>query len=1328
MEMINEVRILHLSDLHFGENSRFSSYMEDNSCEELGRQLHACVKTELKRLALQNEIHAVITTGDISQSADESEYRHALNFFQGISGGFGLPREKFVFSPGNHDISWQACRIIEGIAKYDKWPHDKYLEELNKKKLERFRDFLKEFYGKENPLPFIALTNDSVVYEWPELGLSVASLNSCEKESHKDADHVGHIGMDQLVALKRHWSGHDGTVCRIVALHHNPFPNFESVAEQWKKDLAKAGRKKNVDSQLWQNFLADASGLTDGKEELKRLCSQVKVTLLLSGHYHKSQEEHWSWTDGEPGHTILACAGSMGLEKASLPWEQPNVIHLLRMQTEPKHLFIHPLLYNPHGHTPGKLGKGGFFPDGSCLDGRCQEHCCQMARATRAPRRDDKIFQFLNEFKIRFRPLYKTWENQAVGSLRDGERMRGTELDGVFVQLRLGNGYDITDLNRGKVISPEEIIYMEEPLAIRGQAGTGKTTWMRWTFRRLLERDDALPLMVELRRLAAVFKDKQGAERSFDAYLQHWLGQQMGEGWETTFSDFLKKPPDGIKPVILVDGWDELGAMGGELRDKLLGFLASHKKVGIVVSSRPQSENHPEFETLDIQPLSDREQDELANAFYQEYFGLDDPEANTNLNKLKDSLIKSSEAKTLARIPILFTMLMAVSLDEKLPEKRHKLYQKCLELMIRKMPLQKEQEGAVPANDQWAPDDEDERWRATAAMALAMMQNKAEGGGRKEIVLDRDRLGDRLPQEWKSQQKRWFINWMQARTGLLVEEGNNGLSFVHLSFQEYLAAWKMDADAISDQERNERFARLATNYQWWETLRLWGAMTDAKSPGRFGTLFKKLCKNDEHGYWLAGALLSDDLGDEELFTIWCKNLNLIHHHKGLDNPLRCATSWAVSDNERRKKLISHAIISISNHVNWLDYAALNDWTESAGLGRLPEPVFGPARLVLDAIEQRNTLAATVARGRSFCCCNVLFPMPRWNLVFLRLWPGSRPLWGYLLQWWANLVQTRQELVLLLKHALTFKKNITVFDSSKTREKCFPFAIDFVHDFYYDFYRYLSSDLFKELSSRPSRYLSRYFYGDYSSYFYRDFSRDFSNYLSNDLSRYFGQFLRGNLSASFSRYSYQDHHGDSVANFSRYFYRDVSNDFYRDFYRSFYRDFYRGLRHMDLSAIFGDITKKLTEFDTFLLADAFSSNPYMFGLIGPRSVLAMLLDITEYLSPGLLKAFCEACSCSLGRGSIDAVKKTLNSISNEHQAYHALARHIAGGSSLEDRKLLESAVQHPENVAKDDKELLWGLQYYVRGDIMFLDGSTVRLDDILESAGIEPPPILVDMAS
>ncbi len=142
----------------------------------------------------------------------------------------------------------------------------------------------------------------------------------------------------------------------------------------------------------------------------------------------------------------------------------------------------------------------------------------------------------------------------------------------------------------------------------------------------------------------------------------------------------------------------------------------------VVVSSRPYGEGRPSnsegFEVLDIQPLNDYE----VKAFARHFFTLchtKDPNAQEEaIKSFLEALERSPEAQSLGRTALLLTMMMLISRTSPLPDKRHQLYQRCIENLLTTLPDRYEYEGVRKTADQWRSEDGDERFREVANIAF----------------------------------------------------------------------------------------------------------------------------------------------------------------------------------------------------------------------------------------------------------------------------------------------------------------------------------------------------------------------------------------------------------------------------------------------------------------------------------------------------------------------------------------------------------------------------------------------------------------------------------
>lgn len=131
-----------------------------------------------------------------------------------------------------------------------------------------------------------------------------------------------------------------------------------------------------------------------------------------------------------------------------------------------------------------------------------------------------------------------------------------------------------------------------------------------------------------------------------------------------------------------------------------------------------------------------------------------------------------------------------------------------------------------------------------------------------------------------------------------------------------------------------------------------------------------------------------------------------------------------------------------------------------------------------------------------------------------------------------------------------------------------------------------------------------------------------------------------------------------------------------------------------------------------------------GRFSPRAALAYAKMLHAHETP-VLALFRAACQASFSPGDARLLTETIRACDafDGDPLWPALARHVARISTGEHRALLEDLARHPE---RREPPLSWGLQYYVRGDLMFDDDSVVTLDELCAQAGLAAPPLLEDM--
>jgi 3',5'-cyclic AMP phosphodiesterase CpdA len=338
-DLIAPLVLLQLSDLHFGPHSRFVGC----DLERLAAQCRQALDEARGDLGWREAVGLVLVTGDIAEAARPPEYATAATFFLALAHQLGLSPHRFVFVPGNHDISWTKCREIEGQLDDGAFPASELRARLDDVKLAHFEKFLRDVHGGKarhevDGAAVTSLAHGVFVHDFADLGVSVAALNSCERESHRKEDHVGALSAAQAQAVLDHWRQAPAALIRLAAVHHNPASMASPAIDQWLGFLrtSSAQLTAEVVERIATNFVG-----FEGHEHLRHLAADAHTSLILHGHHHASTtHQAWAWRGRDPGgagDARIVSAGSWGLspESGKLPKDQPVVMQLIRLDRPP---------------------------------------------------------------------------------------------------------------------------------------------------------------------------------------------------------------------------------------------------------------------------------------------------------------------------------------------------------------------------------------------------------------------------------------------------------------------------------------------------------------------------------------------------------------------------------------------------------------------------------------------------------------------------------------------------------------------------------------------------------------------------------------------------------------------------------------------------------------------------------------------------------------------------------------------------------------------------------------------------------------------------------
>lgn len=879
---------------------------------------------------------------------------------------------------------------------------------------------------------------------------------------------------------------------------------------------------------------------------------------------------------------------------------------------------------------------------------------------------DPAMEHFIASYRQRLSSAFSRWDLGTTGVAQAGGADRPIEagLDDMYLPLRLANGFDLSRTDQGRPLSPEQLLHRSRPLAIRGPAGSGKTTWMRWSFRQLLRLNSALPLMLVLRDLARKWHEPgcHGAARSLDSCLDDWVAMHGLEP-EGILGKVLNSEI-GPRPVLLVDGWDEIGPLGEELRQKLIGFLAEHPRILAIVSSRPYGEGRPShaegFEVLDLQPLSNSEIAKLCRRFFQHCYGEDEGTIEREAERFLRALNRSSDAQALARTALLLTMMLLIGRARPLPDKRHLLYEACIENLLTALPNRKEEEGALLLRDQWRPDDSEERLRVVAALAAAMQEVGYRTWERSPIVGTWEGLADFLPKEWSEKRRHSFLAWLAGPAGLLTDRTDRTLCFSHLSFQEFLTAWHLNASIEGAEPRIEAFRERLKDFTWWETLRLWAALIQRQSRDRLDPVLHNLAEGGDIASAFAGAVFADGLGLPMHFEKW--KARFVQMNPSKQEVIQCASAWSASRQDPRRESLSSALSRAAADLSFWSYLRCQQLAEKAALD-IKSPL-RPSAAILWAHLRGGTLRMeSLAYGRVLCGGPPgIWPIEPIQPGLLQAWPGERRQIGLRLQMAQTHGASRAELSNIFNGCI---QNIEWSDRDRHVARYLAHNLS----------RMGSRDLARHVARNWARYLARdqtrSLARNLISYFSRDWAREWIFYWACDLAR-------GDMAHHQSR------------DWARYLVEEVA----------------RQLK----------IERKPAWFESFIAGEIYSA--------GRSQARAALVNFAGTLTTEH-KLIAEACRLSFAlntkTGQLGKFIKQLDS--NVDPLWPALARHIARRSTKSDRELLTDLAKHPE---KREPPISWGLQFIVRGDVMMDDGSVISLDELSDELFLPRLPYLEDM--
>lgn len=445
--------------------------------------------------------------------------------------------------------------------------------------------------------------------------------------------------------------------------------------------------------------------------------------------------------------------------------------------------------------------------------------------------------------KLRAKESFRLVQYQTIADFKELDQEKDKEEDVDFVT--------VFERMHKKALKQREPLKM----VILGQPGSGKTTLMKWIALQCTCSGEPIfsqftPVFIPLKNLGQepgkTYKSKNIKDLTI-VFLEK----------ENLSSTFLEEQFEANQILFLLDGLDEVA--DEKVRADVIQWIQDQniRKNTLLVTSRFSGLQEAkglkfhdavpvfsvqDFDIADIERFLENWYKNIEVAVVGEEDEKDKAQAvEKGKSQYEDlmNIIKNKSYEKLRQLavnPLLLTIIAIVHRTRAvLPKERHKLYEECLKVMIelwnvanKKLDISFSVENSI---------------NNLSKIAVSLMKEN-----RREVELAE--IETLLPQEIEGQSLNFFLKEMVLKAGLLYEsEGKYG--FLHLTFQEYLAAWYFHRS----ENQNDILEYRDKDY-WAETFKLFVNIANTR------LFFNEIIENlEKKEYWRQMQIWEDCLDD-----------------------------------------------------------------------------------------------------------------------------------------------------------------------------------------------------------------------------------------------------------------------------------------------------------------------------------------------------------------------------------------------------------------------------------------------------------------------------------